>query len=193
MEHVQNNAFAIIEAKLKQCDGFKSVFATAAYITQRMLDMSQSETWYFSYGSNLSKQQMLRRTGSIPMSHAAFLVNYKLAFRKVLNGKDVYATIVPMPGAIVHGVAYLCGPHAMTQLDLFEGVAENCYRRESVQVTTHSDDILKCMVYIGEAFSEEDSVSSSSYLNVILTGAKEHQLPPDYIESIRKIAKPIWS
>jgi len=127
------------------------------------------------------------------MSHAAFLVNYKLAFRKVLASKDVYATIVPMPGAIVHGVVYLCGPHAMTQLDLFEGVAENCYRRESVQVTTHSNDILKCLVYIGEAFSEEDFVPSSSYLNLILTGAKEHQLPPDYIESIRKIANPIGS
>ena len=179
----------MIEAKLKQSDGFKPVFDMLACITRRILDMSQCETWYFSYGSNLSKQQMLRRTGSIPTSQAAFLVNYRLAFRKVLTGQDVYATVVPTPGAIVHGVAYLCNPHAMAQLDLFEGVAENCYRRESVPVTTHSNDILECIVYIGEAFSAEDSVPSSSYLNLILTGAKEHQLPPDYIESIQVLAE----
>ena len=154
--------------------------------------MSQSETWYFSYGSNLSKPQMLRRTGSVPTSQAASLVNYRLAFRKVLTGQDVYATIVPTPGAIVHGVAYLCSPHAMAQLDLFEGVAENCYRRELVLVTTRTtNDMLECIVYIGESFSAEDSVPSSSYLNLILSGATEHQLPPDYIESIREMAKPI--
>ena len=161
--------------------------------TQRILDMPQSETWCFSYGSNLSTQQMLSRTGAIPFSNPAYLINYKLAFRKVLNGQDVYATIVPTPGAIVHGVAYLCSPYAMGQLDLFEGVNENCYRRESVQVTTQSNVFLECIVYIGVAFSVSDSVPSSSYLNLILTGAREHQLPPDYIESIRELAKPITS
>lgn len=178
---------------MKQSDGFKPVFAMAACNANRIFDMSQSETWCFSYGSNLSKQQMLRRTGSIPTAHTACLVNYRLAFRKALTGQDVYATIVPTPGAIVHGVAYRCSPRSMAQLDLFEGVAENCYRRESVQVATQANDILECIVYIGEAFSAEDSVPSSSYLNLILTGAKEHQLPPDYIESIQEMAKPIKS
>ena len=146
--------------------------------------MPQNETWYFSYGSNLSKQQMLRRTGSVPMSRLACLANYRLAFRKVLASEDVYATIVPNKEAIVHGAAYLCSPHAMSQLDLLEGVAENCYRRELVEVTTHAGDVLSCIVYVGEAFSVEDSVPSSNYLNLILRGAEEHQLPVDYIESI---------
>ena len=181
----------MIEAKLKQSDGFKPVFDMLACITRRILDMSQCETWYFSYGSNLSKQQMLRRTGSNPKSHTAFLVNYKLAFRKVLTGNDVYATIVPTQGAIVHGVAYLCSSHAMAQLDRFEGVNENCYRRESVSVTTHSNHNLECIVYIGESFSKEVSFPTSSYLKLILTGAREHQLPPDYIESIQEIAKQV--
>lgn len=146
--------------------------------------MPQNETWYFSYGSNLSKQQMLLRTGSVPMSRLACLANYRLAFRKVLASEEVYATVVPNQGSFVHGVAYLCSPHAMAKLDLLEGVAENCYRRELVTVTTHDGDVLSCIVYIGEAFSAEDSVPSSNYLNRILTGAKEHRLPVDYIESI---------
>jgi gamma-glutamylcyclotransferase len=150
--------------------------------------MSQDETWYFSYGSNLSKQQMLRRTGYVPASRNAWLANYGLAFRKVLGGEDVYATIVPLQGAIVHGVAYRCSPYAMAQLDLFEGVAENCYRREPVQVSIQVGEVLACVVYIGEAFSTEISIPNANYLDSILTGAEEHQLPTDYIKWIRNIA-----
>ncbi len=150
--------------------------------------MPQSETWYFSYGSNMSKQQMLSRTGSVPTSCLAQLVNYRLAFRKVLASDDVFATIVPTKGSVVHGVAYWCTPHAMLQLDLLEGVAQNCYRRESVRVTTQSGEILSCIVYIGEAFSNEASTPSPAYLNLILTGAQEHQLPMDYVQSIERMA-----
>ncbi len=150
--------------------------------------MPQNESWYFAYGSNLSKQQMLRRTGSIPVSRPAGLSDYEIAFRKVLVGEDVYATIVPAPGKAVQGVAYLCSPHAMAQLDVFEGVAENCYRRELVQVTALTGEILKCIVYIGEKFSSEAAVPSSNYLNLILTGAQEHHLPSDYIRQIKTIS-----
>lgn len=157
-------------------------------LPERILDMSQIESWYFSYGSNLSKKQMLRRTGSVPASRKAWLANYRLAFRKVLVGDDVYATIVPSRGAIVHGVAYRCSLHAMAQLDLFEGVAENCYRRESVQVSTQDGDVLTCIVYIGAAFSTESSIPNANYLDAILRGAEDHQLPTDYIEQIQSIA-----
>ena len=150
--------------------------------------MQQNETWYFSYGSNLSKQQMLRRTGSIPISRTASLSDYQIAFRKVLVGDDVYATIIPAPGKVVQGVAYLGSPYAMAQLDVFEGLAENCYRRELVQVTALAGEILNCIVYIGEKFSSEAAVPSANYLNLILTGAREHSLPTDYIEWIHTVA-----
>ena len=150
--------------------------------------MPQLESWYFAYGSNLSKQQMLRRTGSIPVSSPACLPDYQLAFRKVLVGEEVYATIVPVLGKVVQGVAYLCSPHAMAQLDVFEGLAENCYRRELVQVTAQTGEILNCIVYIGEKFLSEAAVPNTNYLNLILTGAQEHQLPPDYIQQITSIS-----
>jgi hypothetical protein len=76
----------------------------------------------------------------------------------------------------------------MAQLDLFEGVAENCYRRASVQASTQEGDVLTCIVYIGEAFSREASIPNANYLDLILTGAEEHQLPTDYIKRIQSIA-----
>lgn len=150
--------------------------------------MSQDETWCFSYGSNMSKQQMLSRTGSVPRSVAAKLPDYRLAFRRVLDGDQVYATIVPNIGAAVQGVAYWCSQHVMRQLDKFEGVAENCYRRAKVRVTTIAGEDLDCIVYIGESFFEDEESPDDRYLNLILTGAAEHQLPPGYIDSIAKLA-----
>ena len=156
-------------------------FGSALQINWNSSKMSQNEAWYFSYGSNLSKQQMLSRTGSIPESVQAKLIDYQLAFRRVLNSSEVYATIVPVAGSIVIGAAYRCSQHAMNALDRCEGVAENCYRRENVRVETITGDELDCIVYIGESFSEGDDRPSDSYLNWILTGAEEHNLPSEYI------------
>ena len=151
--------------------------------------MSGNDSWYFSYGSNLSKQQMFLRTGSVPQSQQAHLANYRLVFRQVLNSDVVYATIVPAPNAMVYGVAYRCSPYAMERLDEAEGVSENCYRRETVHVMTNSKEMLTCIVYIGESFEIIESKPSFDYLNKILTGATEHQLPTEYIESISERAE----
>jgi gamma-glutamylcyclotransferase len=149
------------------------------------------DNWYFAYGSNLSKQQMLRRTGSIPPSQVAWLDHYQLDFRRVVDGNDVFATILPKQGSIVHGVAYQCSHHAMMQLDQFEGVSENCYKRELVDATTHLGEILKCIVYIGQAFTDESAMPSASYWNSIRTGAQEHQLPIEYVKALTRLAEKI--
>jgi len=151
-------------------------------------NISDKDNWYFAYGSNLSKKQMLWRTGSVPSSKVASLANYQFAFRKVLVGNDVFATIVPKQNSIVHGVLYRCSPHAMLQLDHFEGVAENCYRRESVHVTTRDGEHLSCVLYIGEAFTENSAIPSASYWELIRTGAQEHELPVEYLHALTKLA-----
>lgn len=151
--------------------------------------MAEQDNWYFAYGSNLSKQQMLRRTGSIPDSHNARLEHYQFAFRRVLDGNEVYATIVPEENAVVHGVIYRCSPYAMLRLDHFEGVAEDCYRRKSVQVTTQDGEYLPCVVYIGQAFTDEVAYPSANYWNSILTGAQEHNLPVEYINVLTDLSR----
>jgi len=155
-------------------------------MTQNMFD---DDNWYFAYGSNLSKEQMLRRTGSIPASKVALLENYQFAFRKVLVGDEVFATIVPRQNSIVHGVVYRCSPQAMLQLDHFEGLAENCYRRELVHVTTQDGEILPCVVYVGHAFTDDSATPGASYWNLIRTGAHQHNLPVEYIQTLTQFAR----
>ena len=150
---------------------------------------TEKDNWYFAYGSNLSKQQMLRRTGSIPPSQVVWLDNYQFAFRRVLDGNDVFATLLPKKGSRVYGVAYQCSQHAMMQLDHFEGVSENCYRKELVDVTIHDGESVRCIVYIGQAFTNESARPSASYWDSIRTGAQEHQLPTEYVNTLTQLAE----
>ena len=77
----------------------------------------------------------------------------------------------------------------MMQLDLFEGVSDNCYRRELVQVTSENGEVLPSVVYIGQAFTNEPAYPSESYWNAIRTGAQEHQLAIDYVDALRQLAE----
>ena len=77
----------------------------------------------------------------------------------------------------------------MIQLDQFEGVAENCYRREMVDVTAGFGELLRCIVYIGQAFTEESAQPNGSYWDSIRTGAQEHRLPIEYIDGLTRLAE----
>jgi gamma-glutamylcyclotransferase (GGCT)/AIG2-like uncharacterized protein YtfP len=155
---------------------------------QRNATMSKAEIWYFAYGSNLSKQRMQMRIGETSIARIGTLAGYQLAFRKFTDSNNTYATIIPNPGTVVHGVAYLCDEIAIQKLDRFEGVAEGCYRREMIDIMAETGESIRCYVYVGAATLDGDSRPSIEYLNWILTGAQEHGLPLDYIQWIKSIA-----
>lgn len=150
--------------------------------------MAEPEMWYFAYGSNLFTKRMLDRTGATLKARVGILAGYRLAFRRFINGNQTYATIVPMAGEVVYGVAYLCEKEHIQKLDLFEGVAEKCYRRETADIKTETGESICCFVYIGDSLHEGDSSPSTEYLDFILMGAQEHALPLEYIQWIKKIA-----
>lgn len=153
--------------------------------------MATADRWYFAYGSNLSKHQMTKRTGPILKARIARLDHYRLAFNNTDKaGTELYANIVPSAGGIIWGVAYWCSPQAMTALDEYEGVADGCYRREWIEVDAIDGERLQAEVYIGgEQFTVEEGRPSDWYSDIILLGAKEHELPEEYIRGIELLAK----
>ena len=151
---------------------------------------SHGDLWYFAYGSNLSKQRMLQRTGAIPVSQQAFLRDYRLAFNTQV-GQEFYANIVPLIGGMVHGVVYSCDEPAMTALDRYEGVAQGCYRRVGVEVETADGERIHAEAYIaGERYVSEEGAPSTFYLGLIISGAREHDLPEQYIHWIEAFGVP---
>jgi cation transport regulator ChaC len=148
------------------------------------------QTWYFAYGSNLSRQRMAERTGAIPQARPACLKDYRLAFNCRV-GASVYANIVPSAGSLVWGVVYLCDFRAMIELDLYEGVAHGCYRRSWVEIETENADRLMAQTYLaGEKHVALDGKPNATYLDLIVTGAKDHGLSEQYIRCIEALARP---
>jgi cation transport regulator ChaC len=148
-----------------------------------------SDSWYFAYGSNLSKGRKQERTGLIRRAVRARLRNYRLAFNKEASGGGVYANVVPEEGSEVWGVIYLCNPTAMTQLDRYEGVMGGHYVKVSVTVELEDGSLCDAETYIaGEDYIVSEGTPDDWYLDFILTGAIQHELPEDYIADIKRLA-----
>jgi gamma-glutamylcyclotransferase len=153
--------------------------------------MSTGERWYFAYGSNLSRERMEKRTGPILAARVARLKEFRLAFNVTDSaGAERYANIVPTPGGMVWGVAYWCTPRAMEELDKYEEVAVGCYTREWVDVETDGGESLKAEVYIGGTrFTvSDDRPPSRWYSAIVIDGAKQQGLPPDYVRAVEALA-----
>jgi gamma-glutamylcyclotransferase len=148
--------------------------------------MSSRTVWHFAYGSNMNRAQMLSRTGKILEEHNASLPNYEVRFNKKVRGGTAGANIQPSPGNTVHGVLYKIEEGAMRSLDRYEGVPDH-YRRIEVQVTPEGGQPVPAQIYIASKV-EKGLRPSPSYLQSMLDGAGEHNLPASYIGELKTAA-----
>ena len=152
--------------------------------------MTSNDTWYFAYGSNMSVDRKIERTGTIRQAIRSCLSGYRLAFNKRASGGGVYANIMPNEASEVWGVLYLCDEEAIQILNAKEGVAGGHYVPKSVSAQGPTGERFQCTTYVaGPKFICEDGIPSSDYLNYLVDGAREHDLPKWYIDEIRATAK----
>ncbi len=151
---------------------------------------SENREWYFAYGSNLDTAKMVNRTGPIREARRARLAGYRLAFNKKSLDGTGKANIVSDPAGTVWGVVYLTAPEALSILDKYEGVAGGHYQRKAVHVRVDDNGEIEAVTYVaGSAFVDDSLSPSCDYLQTILSGAREHKLPDEYILSISRLAK----
>jgi len=148
--------------------------------------MASRTVWHFAYGSNMNRAQMLSRAGKILEEHNASLPNYEVRFNKKVRGGTAGANIQMSHGKTVHGVLYKIEEGAFRMLDRFEGVPEH-YRRIEVQVTPEGGQPVPAQIYIASKV-EKGLRPSPTYLQAILDGAGEHNLPASYIGEIKTAA-----
>jgi cation transport regulator ChaC len=149
-------------------------------------NMASRTVWHFAYGSNMNRAQMLSRTGKILEEHNASLPNYEVRFNKKVRGGTAGANIQLASGKTVHGVLYKVEESAMRSLDRYEGVPEH-YRRIEVQVTPEGGQPVPAQIYIASKL-EKGLRPSAAYLQAMLDGAGEHNLPASYIGEIKSAA-----
>lgn len=147
------------------------------------------DPWYFAYGSNLHLAQLIERCGQLSASdeppRIVRLPNYRLVFNLDGGDGEVYANITT-PGNGVLGVIYRCNAAALAALDAYE----TGYDRHEVTVVDDGGNSLLAIVYIAQATSVTASRRPhADYLQIIVSGAREHGLPADYIRQIEQLAE----
>lgn len=154
--------------------------------------MAEETAFYFAYGSNLSKEQMIGRLGRLPPSRIARLPGYRIAFNKRGSHQgEVYANIVANNEHEVWGVVYQCRPEDLEKLDGHEGVSGGHYHRLPVEVIA-GGEVLAAETYVaGDRWVCREQTPSPGYAAKILQGATDHGLPEAYLEELkRRIAGP---
>jgi gamma-glutamylcyclotransferase (GGCT)/AIG2-like uncharacterized protein YtfP len=128
--------------------------------------------YYFAYGANLNKKQMLERC---PDSKPVFLAtfhNYKLVFagwsRKWRGGT---ASIKPFRGERVLGAIYEVSDRDLRRLDSYEGYPGN-YNRFNITVFDEDGEPVKAITYVKSGQLEETQ-PSKEYLSLIQQGYRD--------------------
>jgi len=135
---------------------------------------------YFAYGANLNLDDMkVRCPGCTPLARAR-LLDHRLVFRGV-------ADIEFRAFETVQGALYHITPAHLAALDRFEGYPR-LYIRKTIHVITEDDRKVQAVVY---QMTDRNQYArpSQGYLNSILTGCQQWQLPQEYIQYIINRAK----
>ena len=153
-------------------------------------DRSPDTIHYFAYGSNLCTAQMREVLGRIPRSVIARLRDYRFAFNIAdTKAAEVYGNLMPQDGSEIWGVLYECGRADIEKLDQFEDLASSLYSRQRIVVVMQSQKPVEAEAYFaGRASAGPEQRPSAEYARKIISGAREHGLPPHYVNQLEELA-----
>ena len=138
--------------------------------------------WYFAYGSNMSAATFRERRRIQALEvRRGFVDGYRLCFDiPIGSGQRGVANLRAEAGFRTYGVTYLLTATQCEHLDHTEGVHMNVYRRLPVRVVTDEESGVDAFTY-QSAISDLTRKPSARYLNLLLAGAFEHELPDEYV------------
>jgi gamma-glutamylcyclotransferase len=152
--------------------------------------------FYFAYGSNLCKRQVLtgmdgkpaRCPGAKPIGKALLT-----GWRYLIYARG-YANIVPDGAGEVWGGVWEVTEEHISSLDKYEGRVKNTkkcvYHREEVEVELDDGASVKCLVYVdSNERGDIPGVPQEWYQARILEGAHDFALPPAYIVFLGEFGK----
>lgn len=128
--------------------------------------------FYFAYGSNLDKKQMMERCPGCRPVTAAVLPNYRLFFTgwsRTWHGG--VATIIPFKGDKVSGAIYEISEKDLAKLDAAEGYPGN-YIRINVRVFDEDGRTWDAFTYVKTGKIDE-SQPSKEYVDTIKRGYRD--------------------
>jgi cation transport regulator ChaC len=143
--------------------------------------------WYFAYGSNLCRATFLGRRRMRPLeTRVGRLDGYRLCFDLAVgSGERAVANLIADPSAHVWGALYHLTSDQCQHLDRTEGVPA-VYSRRAITVVDAIGAAVAAFTY-ESALRRESRKPSPRYMNLLLSGAREHGLPQVYVDYLRSI------
>ncbi len=140
----------------------------------------------FAYGSNMSVERMTSRVSSACFVGLAYLKNYKILFNKRSIDGSGKANLIGSTENITWGVLYKIHEDELDELDRIEGG----YKQTAITIQQDNDDARECITYTSSNLTN-DLRAYEWYKELVLLGAKENNLPPEYILYLENLpAKP---
>jgi gamma-glutamylcyclotransferase len=154
-----------------------------------MGDEIRDPIWYLGYGSNMNRRIFEDRRGIRPMrAQPALLEDYLLSFNLPIgHGERGVANLESRVGARTWGVLYLITPEQSEHLDRTEGVPRGAYRRIQISAVVEGGGQVACFTYQSDRISRGRK-PSPRYIGLLIEGAAQHGLPPDYLDYLESFA-----
>jgi hypothetical protein len=134
-------------------------------------------TFYFAYGSNMSRAVMRRHAPGAEPIGVATLANYR--FLITTHG---HASVAPLRTTVVYGVLWRLTARDRVTLAAWENIAGGLYHAAILPVR-QAGQLRLALVYL--ARSQAEASPQAGYMDVVIAAALEWQLPLPYIEELR--------
>lgn len=142
---------------------------------------------YFSYGSFLDSETLKKHCPMTEYVSRAVLPNFEIQFNFLSKTYGGGVTgVEPAAGRVARGVIYDVPPEEMMYLDTVEGVPQGIYYRQTVLVVDEGGELVEAETY-RTTDPEGPFKPTRRYLGLMLKGAKEHALNPEYIQELEEL------
>ncbi|MHC1711374.1 MAG: gamma-glutamylcyclotransferase family protein [Solidesulfovibrio sp.] len=150
----------------------------------------QNRQYYFAYGSNMNKEQILARCTTPVTIAVARLPDHRIGFYGYSKTWDgAVETLVPAPGRELWGVLYELHFLDLDRLDGWQDVrldGSGAYFHYPVRVIDTEGTTHTALLYKKDILGAPQP-PSREYLDYIIQGAGERGLPSDYREALRRM------
>lgn len=148
------------------------------------------EVWYFAFGANIHDSVFRGRRMMRPLEWRVGRIDgYRLRFNLEgrPKGRAAPANIEPHDGEEVWGVLYRMTRRDMVRLNSTEGVPG--WRYYPIWVDTEDRDGVQLAAFtlIADGLPE-DGKPSLRYLSLLRDGARQHDLPPHWIDKLDSVS-----
>lgn len=149
--------------------------------------MTYLSMYHFGYGSNLNIGFLRQYVPSAEFVMKAYISNYEVQFRFWSKRRQGgISSIIEKPGNLVHGVIYDCDEQDMIELDILESVPQGLYNRETFKVLGEDAKWYDADLY-RVSNPQGPFTPARGYVELMLTGARQHGLDPNYVKIIEAI------